>query len=107
MDRLAGILLCLLSILMFAGFWKMLVKASLPGWGILVPLYGHYLILKVVGRPWWWLFPVLNLIFIIVPFEIAGKFGKGFLFGLGLLVLPFIFYPILGFGDAQYTPSAA
>ncbi len=29
----------------------------------------------------------------------------GYLFGLGLLVLPFVFFPILGFGSATYSPA--
>jgi hypothetical protein len=33
---------------------------------------------------------------------VARKFVKSDGFGLGLAFLPFIFYPMLGFGDAQY-----
>ena len=33
---------------------------------------------------------------------VAKSFGKGFGFSLGLIFLPFVFYPILGFGDALY-----
>ena len=33
---------------------------------------------------------------------VAKSFGKGDGFGIGLGLLGFIFYPILGFGDAQY-----
>ena len=39
---------------------------------------------------------------ILVSLEIAKNFGKDVLFGLGLAFLGFIFYPILGFGDAKY-----
>jgi Family of unknown function (DUF5684) len=54
------------------------------------------------------LIPLVNLIiFIIVCIDIAKSFGQGVGFGLGLLLLGFIFYPILGFGSAQYQgPSA-
>jgi hypothetical protein len=31
---------------------------------------------------------------------------KGTGFGIGLLLLPFIFFPILGFGSAQYQGPA-
>ena len=34
--------------------------------------------------------------------DIAGKFGKSALFGVSLLFLGIIFYPILAWGDAQY-----
>jgi len=47
--------------------------------------------------------PLVNLIvYIIVLIELAKRFGKGIGFALGLLFLPFIFFPVLGFGSAQY-----
>ena len=50
--------------------------------------------------------PVINLIALLkIAIDVAGKFGKGVLFGLGLGILPFIFYPLLGFGDARYQDS--
>ena len=38
--------------------------------------------------------------------DIAKSFGKGTGFGIGLVFLGFIFYPILGFGDAP-VPGVA
>lgn len=72
-----------------------------------------YILLKIVGRPWWWLIlfiiPLVGLIVaIVVSVDVAKSFGKGVLFGIGLALLGFIFFPILGFGQAQYQgPSAA
>lgn len=88
-------------------YWKVFVKAGQPGWGILIPIYNVYLILKIAKRPGWWLIlyliPVVNLIIaIIIQFDIAKNFKKGVGFGFGLLLLGFIFYPILAFGDAKY-----
>lgn len=87
--------------------WKVFVKAGQPGWGIFIPIYNVYLMLKIAKRPGWWLIlylvPVVNLIIgIIVQFDIAKNFGKSVGFGFGLLFLGFIFYPILAFGDAKY-----
>ena len=92
-----------------AGCWKMFVKAGQPGWGILIPIFNTYLWIKVAGRPGWWLLllfvPLVNLVVsIIVAVDIARNFGKGIGFALGLIFLGFIFYPILGFGEAQYRP---
>jgi hypothetical protein len=39
---------------------------------------------------------------IIVSIDVAKGFGKDVGFGIGLAFLPFIFYPILGFGSSQY-----
>ena len=91
----------------FVAMWKVFVKAGQPGWGILIPIYNNYLMLKIAKRPGWWLIlyliPVVNVIIaIIIQFDIAKNFGKGVGFGFGLLFLGFIFYPILAFGDAKY-----
>jgi hypothetical protein len=52
--------------------------------------------------------PFVNLIiWILVTAGIAKNFGKGVGFILGLLFLPFIFFLILGFGDATYNAAAA
>ena len=67
---------------------------------------------KIVGRPAWWiillLIPFVNFIIgIILCIDLAKSFAKGVGFGLGLVFLSFIFYPILGFGSAQYQgPSS-
>ncbi|MFL6514406.1 MAG: DUF5684 domain-containing protein [Chthoniobacterales bacterium] len=94
-------------VLMIAALWKVFTKAGQPGWGVLIPIYNLYLMCKIAGRPGWWLLltliPFVNLIiFIILYVDIAQRFGKGVGFAIGLLFLPFIFFPILGFGSAQY-----
>ena len=49
-----------------------------------------------------------TLFFEIIQRKGAKSFGKGTGFAIGLLLLPIIFFPILGFGSAQYQgPSAA
>jgi hypothetical protein len=105
------LILLVIMVIMLVGCWMMFVKAGQPGWGILIPIYNAYLLLKVAGRPGWWLIlmfiPLVNIIVqIIVLADIARNFGKGIGFVLGLIFLPFIFYPILGFGSARYRPVA-
>jgi Family of unknown function (DUF5684) len=100
------------TILMIAAFWKIYSKAGQPGWACIIPIYNLYIWCKIVGRPWWWillmLIPFVNLIIaIILIIDLAKSFGKGVGFGIGLLLLGVIFFPILGFGSAQYQgPSA-
>ena len=91
-----------------AGIWKTFEKAGKPGWACLVPIYNVFVMLQIAGKPAWWLLlfliPFVNLIVaIIVMIEIARRFGKGPGFGIGLAFLGFIFFPILGFGSAQYS----
>jgi len=90
-----------------AGFWKTFEKAGKPGWGAIVPIYNGILILEIADKPVWWIIlffiPLVNLVVVIlVSIAVAEKFGKGVGFGLGIAFLAFIFYPILGFGNAQY-----
>jgi hypothetical protein len=97
-------------ILWIAGLWKTFDKAGEPGWAAIIPIYNAIVLLKIAGRPIWWvilyLIPVVNLIIaILVSIDVANRFGKGAGFGIGLALLPFIFYPILGFGDARYSPA--
>ena len=111
MDDFGGILLILiviaLSLFLIVSFWKVFVKAGQPGWGIFIPIYNIYLLLMIAGKPGWWLIlyliPLVNIVIgILVAIDIAKNFGKDSTFGLGLVFLGFIFYPILAFGSATY-----
>jgi len=94
-------------LVMVASLWKVFVKAGEPGWAAIVPIYNIFVLLKIAGKPAWWfvlmLIPFVNfIVFIIVCIALAERFGKGAGFGVGLGLLGIIFFPILGFGDAQY-----
>ncbi len=115
MSDSGGTLLILLylafMIFILAAFWKVFVKAGQPGWACLIPIYNAYIMLKIAGRPGWWLIlylvPLVNIVIaILVSVDIARKFGRGVGFGIGLILLGFIFYPILGFGSATYNAAA-
>ena len=102
----------LVALLIIVAMWKVFTKAGQPGWASIIPIYNLYIWCKIVGRPWWWillmLIPFVNFIIaIILCIDLAKSFGKGVGFGLGLALLGFIFWPILGFGSAQYQGPAA
>jgi Family of unknown function (DUF5684) len=97
----------LIIVAIIAGFWKVFVKAGKPGWAAIVPIYNVVVLLEIAGKPLWWvllfLIPIVNIVMaVIVGIAVAKAFGKSDAFGIGLGLLGFIFYPILGFGDAQY-----
>ena len=99
-------------ILMIAACWKIFTKAGQPGWASIIPIYNWYIICKIVGRPGWWvillLIPFVNFIIgIILCIDLAKSFGKGVGFGIGLVLLGVIFFPILAFGSAQYQGPTA
>ena len=109
---LTWLLICALTIFGIVVMWKVFTKAGQPGWASLIPIYNTYIMLKMAGKPGWWLLllliPFVNLIFaIILIIAIAERFGKGIGFALGMIFLSLIFWAILAFGDAKYTPPPA
>ena len=97
-------------VIVIAGIWKAFEKAGKPGWAAIVPIYNVIVMIEIAKKPLWWiilmLIPLVNIVIaIILNIEIAQKFGKGAGFGLGLSFFGFIFWPILGFGDAQYQDT--
>jgi hypothetical protein len=96
--------------------WRVFAKAGQPGWGSLIPIYNIYLMCKICGRPGWWLLlflvPIANfIVMIILCIDLAKVFGKSAGFAVGLILLGFIFLPILGYGKSEYKgvqkPAAA
>jgi uncharacterized membrane protein YhaH (DUF805 family) len=95
------------AIFIIAGMWKTFTKAGKPGWAAIVPIYNAIVILEIAGRPLWWIILLMipcvgAIVAIIVMIDFAAKYGQSAGFGIGLALLGFIFFPILGFGDAQY-----
>tara|TARA_B100000963_G_scaffold359976_1_gene389098 strand:+ start:6233 stop:6649 length:417 start_codon:yes stop_codon:yes gene_type:complete len=104
----------LLLVIILVASWKIFIKAERPGWALLIPFYNIYVFTQILCRPKWW---VVLYFFGIVPFagsfavlfvsvvdsiRLAKLFGKTPAFGVGLILLPFIFYLILAFGNATY-----
>lgn len=94
-------------LLMIASVWKVFVKAGKPGWASLIPIYNIIVLLEITGKPIWWIvlfcIPFVNFIAaFLVMIPLAEKFGKGTGFGIGLVFLSFVFFPMLAFGDAHY-----
>jgi hypothetical protein len=101
-----------LTIFLIVAEWKVYVKAGQPGWAVLIPIYNLYVLLKIVGKPGWWLlvillFPPVGFFMALYVIHLLSKsFGQGIGFTLGLIFLSFIFYPILGFGSSKYIGPA-
>lgn len=87
--------------------WKIIEKAGKPGWAAIIPIYNIIVMFQIAGKPEWWIIllivPLVNVaIGIMTIIALAEKFGQGAGFGVGMILLPIIFYPILAFGDAKY-----
>jgi hypothetical protein len=97
-----------LIVLIIVALWKIFTKAGQPGWAAIVPIYNSYILIVEICK-----MPILWFILALIPctawiaaimaaLKLAEKFGKEVGFAIGLILLPFIFYPILAFGSATY-----
>jgi hypothetical protein len=93
-----------------ASMWRVFEKASQPGWACLIPVFNCYVILKIAGKPGWWLWlmfiPIVNVVITFLAMDsLAQRFGRSTAFALGLVVLPYVFIPMLGFGGSEYRAT--
>jgi hypothetical protein len=104
------ILYLAVCLIMLIGIWKVFTKAGKPGIASIVPIWNIVVMVEMAGKPTSWvllilLVPCANIYFaIMLTVELAKRFGKSSGFAVGLILLPFIFWPMLGFGSAQYQP---
>ena len=113
LPQYASWLTILLAFALIASMWRLFKKAGQPGWACIVPIYNYIVMLKIAGKPAWWiavilLVPVVNFIFLIMMFNgISKAFGKGAGFTVGLVLLGIIFFPILAYSSAKYIGHPA
>lgn len=107
----AWILIIAVTVLILVAKWKVFKKAGVDGWESLIPIHSEVVELQLGGVKTYWYF--LNLIVIcgigplIFSFwksiALAKAFGKGTGFGVLLTLFPFVCYPILAWGNAEYV----
>lgn len=107
MGFVGTVMMLLVLVIMFAAMWRIFVKGGEHGWAVFIPFYGNYCQFRMFwGNGWLFLLmfvPLVNFVIMVMTYyKMAKCFGKGIGFMLGLMFLPFIFLPILGFGDAEY-----
>lgn len=91
-----------------AGLWKIFEKAGEKGWKAIVPVYGFYVWLKILKKPWWWLIifliPGVGFMMTMVMSgltSIAFQKKKASDMLLGGIFF-FVYLPALGFGKAKF-----
>ena len=93
-------------LLLVASAWRMYTKAGQAGWIAFVPILNLFGLLKMIGKPFWWILlyipPLTPFTHFVVTVMVARRFGKSALFGVGLYFLPMFFLPMIGMGDARY-----
>ena len=100
---------CLVISLALMGIFS---KAGEQGWKGFIPIYNYYILLKIVGRPGWWLLlyfiPIVGFVIaIIVLNDLSAAFGHGTAFTVGLVLLSVIFLYILWLGSSTYRRTSS
>jgi hypothetical protein len=100
----------MLVLVLIASMWKVFTKANEAGWKSLIPFYNLWIMLKIARLPGYYLIlvfiPLINIFASVrMSHRISNYFGRGTGFTVGMIFLPFIFYPILAFGSSEYHPA--
>jgi len=87
--------------------WKIFKKAGRKGWESLILIYNTVIFIKICQKPGWWfwllLIPLVGIIFAVMIYHGLSKaFGKTEGFTVGLIFLPFVFFPKLGLSHLKY-----
>lgn len=112
------LVVAVIAVLQIIGMWKVFTKAGEKGWKSIIPFYNIAMLYKISGMSPYLVFiyiglfiPVVN-IFASVALAIINLYQKinlmkAFKASTGLtvamLIVPFITYLILGFGNSEYV----
>lgn len=116
------------AVITIIGQWKLFEKCGEKGWKSIIPFYNDWTIVEISACHWWYfLFIVGEAIFALIidevkilaglsvvsgllsvvsiyvilciNYNIAKKFHQGVGFAVGMTLVPFVFYLILGFSE--------
>ena len=101
----------IITILALVANWMIFKKMGREGWEGIVPFYNTYVLCQeLYGNGW-------KMLLLLIPFyniyfyckmwvDLSKAFNLGGAFAVGLILMPFIFGLILGFGSAQYKDGS-
>ncbi len=102
---IAEILIYLTILMHFAVLWKIFEKAGRPKWEGFIPIYNYFIWLKILKKPWWWIF-LLFIPFVRLIITVALHVETMRLFGrysaketILCIVLPWYYLPKIAFDD--------
>ncbi|MGQ0829556.1 MAG: S26 family signal peptidase [Bacteroidota bacterium] len=95
------ILLIIFSLTTMIGLWKLFPLAGEEGWKAFIPFYHFIIWLKIIKKPWWWIFliitPGVNFLMIAIMYVLTAKAynkrsfsEKAIAFLFGYIYLPYI-----------------
>jgi signal peptidase I len=106
---ITAILWILFLIIIFVSLYRVFEKAGYAGWKALIPGYNFYVWLRVIEKPWWWLFILIFpgpnvLLLLIMCVNTSTLLGHRTAKDVFLsAIVPFIYLPYLAFSsDVRY-----
>ena len=99
----------LLFLITWLSFIKIFSKGGESGWKALIPLFAIFIWVKILKKPIWWfaIYLILPVGYIMLALDTSKLFGKKIIYSIGLIFLPFIFYPMVAFGKSQVGDKSA
>lgn len=102
-----GIGVLIFYIVSVIALWKVFNKAGESGIWAFIPIINLYKMCKIADgsglKCLLFIIPIVNVVYaVLLNIRMAKSFGKGTLFGLGLVFFNIVFTYILGFGSAEY-----
>jgi hypothetical protein len=99
-----------LLVLYVTVMWRLFDKAGEPPWIGPIPVVNMFFLARIAGKSMTWglllMIPLVGtVVWFLLCFALAERFGRGRLFGLGLAILPVIFFAELAFGSSEYLPD--
>ena len=92
------------------GLWKLFPLAGEQGWKAFIPFYNFIVWLKIIKKPWWWIFliitPGVNFLIIAIMYLLTAKaYNKRSLQEkIIAFFIGFIYLPYIGFqADTKYV----
>lgn len=100
---MGSIIQLLVFILCIVSLWKIYEMFGEKGWACIIPFYNLIVLLRIVNwesyKFWLFFIPIYNIYLSYLLYkDLAAKFGQGTPgFAIGILLLPFVFLPLLAF----------
>ena len=103
-----AIISLIISIVILISLIKIFTKNGKPGWGVIIPIYNFILLGEIAEVKSTYVIllfvPIANIYAMYVIYkEIAKKYNKSSGYAVGMLLLPFIFLPMLAFKKEDNT----
>ena len=87
--------------------WFLFEKSGEHGWISLIPIYNLIIIIRISGKPWWWIFflliPFVDIVFLVLVYDGLSKaFDRKDCFTIGLFFLSIVFMAIIAFDKSEF-----